>query len=471
MSRASVLAIDLGTSRVKVALVDQDLVVRASASRPYATLTEEPGQAEQRVGDWTEGIRSALTELGEEASAARAVALTGQMPTLVALDANREVVGPAVTWQDSRADELVEARLDDAQRRRFAQLSGAPIDGRYLVPMHLRRGGLASTLLSARDYLFCWLTGELATEPSTASGYGVYDLARAAWSEELLGVLDVPSGLLPPVVGSTHHAPLLEDRLPGLRSGTPVVLGGADSVCAHHRLEQEVGPGISIIDGSSTVILATWPADRPRPEQVLVTPLAGPGRVGVEFDLLATGSSIGWLARIVGRSAAELEALALSHPDPAHCGALALPYLAGGEQGALWRSDLTGTLAGLTLSTSPADLALALFEAIAFETWRCLLATSLEGEPLTCVAAPDSGLLRPAILTHLAEAPVHALRGVSPSVLGAACLAFESLGLEAGGSAPLREVLPALDPHYSEVLGSRLERYLEVAPALSAAQR
>ncbi len=471
MSRASVLAIDLGTSRVKVALVDQDLVVRAAASRPYATLSEEPGQAEQRVGDWVEGIRSALAELGEEAGAARAVALTGQMPTLVTLDADGEVVGPAVTWQDSRADELVEARLDDAARRRFAQLSGAPIDGRYLVPMHLWRQGPASTLLSARDYLFFWLTGELATEPSTASGYGVYDLERAAWSAELLGALEVPADLLPPVVASTHQAPVLAGRLPGLGAGTPVVLGGADSVCAHHWLERGVGPGVSIIDGSSTVILATWPTERPRPEQVLVTPLVGPGRVGVELDLLATGSSIGWLARLVGRSAAELEALALSHPDPAHCEALALPYLAGGEQGALWRSDLTGTLAGLTLSTSPSDLALALFEAIAFETWRCLRATALEGQPLTCVAAPDSGLLRPAILAHLSPAPVRALRGVSPSVLGAARVGFESLGLEAGGSAPASEVLPTLDPRYVAALGSRLERYLELAPALSAAPR
>lgn len=471
MTSASVLAIDLGTSRVKVALVDEHLTVRAATSRLYATLSDEPGQAEQNVEDWIAGVFSGVTELGETVGDVVAVSLTGQMPTLVTLDHSGTVLGRAVTWQDSRADELVEAHLDEGQRRRFSEISGAPIDGRYLVPMHLRRGGNAETLLSARDYLFFWLTGEIATDPSTASGYGVYDLSTANWSSELMRALEVEPTLLPPIVDSIHYGTLLQDRLGLVRAGTPVVLGGADSVCAHHWIEHYVGAGVSIIDGSSTVILATWPAGTPRSPEVLATPLIEEGRIGVELDLLATGSSIGWLSGLLNRTPAELENLALSHPKPGDSSVLLLPYLAGGEQGALWRSDLTGTLAGLTLASSPADLALALFEGIAFETWRCLVAAGLDNLPLTILTASDSVMLRPAILAELSKASVIALRGMSPSVLGAALLGFEALAVPVEAAVPRSEELPTLGPDYATVLATRLARYFAHAPVLSAAPR
>ena len=471
MRHITVLGLDLGTSGVKIALVDENLTVTAVASRPYAMYTDEPGQAEQYVGDWTAGIISALAELGDAVSEVAAVSLTGQMPTLVTLDDTGAVLGPAITWQDSRADDLIKHRLSEEIRDRVARVSGAPIDGRYLGPMHLRRGGPAATLLSARDYLFYWLTGDLATDPSTASGYGVYDLETSDWSRELCGYLDLDPALLPPVVPPTHHAPLRHDRLPGIAIGTPVVLGGADSVSAHHWIERCTGEGVSIIDGSSTVILASFPERTAAPRGLLVTPLVEAGRFGVELDLLATGSSISWLARLLGRSPKELEALALGHPDPVNCAAVALPYLAGGEQGALWRTDLTGTLAGLTLATTPADLALALFEGIAFETWRCLTATRLSSPCLTTVATTDSALLRPAILAGLSNAKVSAVREASSSVLGAALLAFEALEIPTAPATRHEQELPHLSPHYRAALPERLRRYLANAPALAATER
>lgn len=475
MTRPNVLAVDLGTSGVKMALVDAQLRVLASASRSYATVANEPGQAEQHPAEWLRCIEDAATETLAAAGDASvgAVSLTAQMPTLVAIDATGAPLGPAVTWQDSRADQLVQLRLSGAQRRRVAEVSGAPIDGRYVVPMHARLAAHGAPapkrVLSAKDYLFAVLTDEAVTDPSTASGFGTFDLDAGAWSEELLQMWDVPASLLPRLMPSTYHAPLRHaEHLPGVAAGTPVVLGAADSVCAHSYVTARFGEVVSVIDGSSTVVMTGLGDRATRPRDVLVTPLVDPGRLGVELNLLATGTTIGWLAALLGVSPDALEAAALAHPDPVKNPTIVMPYFSGGEQGALWRSDVTGTLAGLTTATTSNDLAMSLFEGIVFETLRCLNHVGATGRPVVNVAAPGSRLLRPAILDALWPDPVLAITETSPSVLGAAALALASLGVDTPLAFDDSSPLPELSPHYRDAVPSRAARYLSLAPDLSA---
>jgi xylulokinase len=166
-----------------------------------------------------------------------AIVLTGQMPTLVALSSSGDVLGAAVTWQDSRADALVERFLRPDQARRLYELSGTPIDGRYVIPMHLRRTHDSSyepaLLLSAKDFVFFALTGVAATDPSTASGFANYDLESRDWSAELNELWNLDPALLPEVVDANFTAPLSAagaGLLAGVSLGTPVVVGAADSV-------------------------------------------------------------------------------------------------------------------------------------------------------------------------------------------------------------------------------------------------
>jgi xylulokinase len=106
-----VLAIDLGTSRVKVGVVDETLTTVKSASRTYETVSDDAGMAEQRTDDWLNAIREATLEALSGAGPVDGVVLTAQMPTLVSLSSTGQVLGNAVTWQDTRADDLVTAQL------------------------------------------------------------------------------------------------------------------------------------------------------------------------------------------------------------------------------------------------------------------------------------------------------------------------------------------------------------------------
>ena len=474
----SILAIDLGTSRVKVALISESLETVASTSESYLTFTAEPDQAEQRVDEWLAAIRTATSRLTTEHPSVLilAVTLTAQMPTLVALDSDRNVIGNAITWQDSRADSLVDELLTTEQKLTVSQVAGTPIDGRYIIPMHLRRLSSAdyepTVLLSAKDYLFYLLTGEFVTDPSTASGFGNYDLVGENWNSDLTSLWGISPSLLPEIRPSHYALPLLETGMalvPGLTTGTPVYLGAADSVCAHHFVERHFTTAISIIDGSSTVIMASSVPGHTFQGQVLRSPLVDASQSGIEMDLLASGSSIAWLAGLLALSPSELEELALAHADMANASTLLYPYLAGGEQGALWRTDLSGSIQALSLSTSRNDLALAVFEGIAFETLRCLRLLQNSSTPPTVVALTgrNSRGLGPAILSALLGSPVIAIGQQSPSLLGAALIALDGLGLgdKISASAIGSDALPNLDSHYVNGLAKKAERYFQHSPA------
>jgi xylulokinase len=470
-----VLAIDLGTSRVKVGVIDETLTTLASASRTYETISDDAGMAEQRTDDWLHAIHDATRQVVDDGGhRIDAVVLTAQMPTMVSLTRNGQVMGNAVTWQDARADSLVDARLDVEQRRRVNTVAGTPIDGRYIIPMHLfqRRSLVApAVIMSAKDYLYSLLTATVVTDPSTASGFGAFSLETNSWSDELLDLWGVSHDLLPEIVPPTSTAPLVasgEHLVPGVVPGTPVFVGGADSVCAHHFVAHHFANAISVIDGSSNVIMGILGAAI-APDGLLITPLVDPRLRALELDLLATGSSLNWLAQLFEVQPEEVERLALDHPRPHENDLLFYPYLAGGEQGTLWRTDISGSLQGLGLSHHRADLALALFEGIAFETQRCLevLNTLSDATTVVAVARPTSELLGARLLQTLTDLPVVAVQHQSPSLTGAAIIALGELGATSPkGDAKVvaATVLEPFELDYAAHLRAKAARYLDAGP-------
>src|SRR6202035_4676130 len=101
------------------------------------------------------------------------------------------------------------------------------------------RAAATATIASAKDYLFGWLTGELATDPSTATGFGCYELETGRWNEAVRAAADAAEGAegaaglpaLPPVLPSTASRPLRPELAGRLGCGPiPVGLGAADSV-------------------------------------------------------------------------------------------------------------------------------------------------------------------------------------------------------------------------------------------------
>ncbi len=434
------LGVDLGTSAVKVMLIDATGAVTGEAQGNFATVSELPQQAEQNPADWLAALSAAMQDLDASLTArsgeawrrrVSAIALTGQLPTLVCLG-EREPLARAITWRDGRADQFASERLGAAQRNRMYARTGMPIDGRYLAPMlqfhFANQLDTVRCILSAKDYLSFALTDVRATEPSTAAGYGLYDLTERRFSSELAAFWDIEFDKLPRILPSNSIAAALSEagahilRLP---AGIPVTTGAADSVCASYAMSGLDPRTVSISLGSSAVVIsAAATADLDAKARFLVTPHVEDGWYGREMDLLATGTGYRWLCELFGWADGELDQRAGASSAGAQ-GLFFPPYLAGGEQGALWNPKLRAGLFGLGLQHSQNDIARAFLEGVCFELRRCIEVLT-EHDPVERVMV-SGNITRSAtstqLLADILNRPVGAAAQKSPAAYGAALLA------------------------------------------------
>jgi xylulokinase len=418
-----------------------------------------------------------MRELGSlvDPSGWATLGLSGMLPTLVSLDDERRVVGPAFTWEDGRSEPQAERIVEQVGAGVLYRKTGQRLDGRYLLPMYARRAGEVPTLryaLGAKDYLLWWLTGAWATDPSTAAGYGCWDLRAERWDPAIAACAESP--ILPEVVPSSKPYPLLAARAErwGCTPGIPVVVGGADSVMAADSLGITEPGRIGIISGTSTVIIGWSPSLRFDPEsRYLVTPLVGDG-VGLELDLISTGSALVWMAEIFGLPGGAAELVELAETAALDESPIVLPYLGPGEQGALWDPRLIGLIQGITTSTTRAQLARGLVAGIVLETARCVaVLREAQGDLVANIlhvtgASGSSGLFRQDLADATGLIVRHDPGEHDHSALGAALFAGRSAldWLEVGPLVQGEEVLA--DPAHAQRWSERLVRHESARSAL-----
>ncbi len=339
---------------------------------------------------------------------------------------------PAITWKDGRADHWAAAQLDAQTRARMYRITGMPIDGRYLAPMlrfHFgERLAELNGVLSAKDYLLYALTGRRMTEPSTAAGYGTYDLLARQFSDELCEFWQMPRALLPPLRPTNSLAGALSEegaKLLGLAAGIPVSTGAADSVCASFAMAGLDERVVALSFGSSAVVIgASKTARLDTHARYLTTPHAVEQWYGREMDLLATGTGYRWLSDLFQWQDGELDLCAAASVPGAN-GLTFTPYLAGGEQGALWNPRLFSALLGLTVRHSRSDIARAYLEGVFFEIRRCVEVLA-ETVPVAALRVSGNITSSPGSLQMLADIlgrPVGSCPHKSPAAVGAAILA------------------------------------------------
>jgi len=429
------LGIDLGTSAAKTAVLDANGKLLAFGNASFATTAELPGQAEQNPLDWLKAVAAAAAEVRNQLGKSWSkriggIGLAGQLPTLVVLG-DGKLLGPAITWSDSRADAWASQLLDEQHRDLFYRRTGMPIDGRYLAPMFRfhwqNRRTTVRAVLSAKDFLCHTLTGRIITDPSTAAGYGVRTL-DGDWDAALCNFWNLEAGLLPPVEPANSLAGSLDAtgaRLLDLPVGIPVAVGAADSVASALAMGGLTEGVVNVVMGSSAVIMDALPRAHLDPKRrYLLTPHAHAGWFGREMDLLAVGSGLRWLERLFGWTAGELQTRANDSP-PGSNRLLFAPYLAGGEQGALWDANLRAVLHGLTHHHRPADIARAFLEGVQFEIRRCIDVLEESG-PIKRVVVAGHMAASPLFGQMMADTlkrPLAVFTHHSPAAIGAAFLA------------------------------------------------
>ena len=305
------IGIDLGTSTCKIIAVDPEGKVVAVASRDYPMINLRPGWAEQEPDAWWRATGEAMTDLTSQLPQGGAevvgIGMCGQMHGLTPLDADGNVIRPAILWNDQRAaaecDWITEQAggLDELLRmtrnRMLPGFTGGKIiwlrdhEPEHYAPM--------VRLLNPKDYIRFRMTGVYATDVSDASGTGLFDVEHRTWSTELLGKIDVDPSLLPDVVESIEQTGTLADDLCeawGLPAGTPVFGGGGDAVIQTTAmgLIEEGSAGFTI--GTAGIVAGGLSRCPDNPDgRVQVSAGNEPGRWHIMGVSLSAGGAFQWL--------------------------------------------------------------------------------------------------------------------------------------------------------------------------------
>jgi xylulokinase len=187
------VGIDVGTTGLKVSVVDEHGAQIVSASREYPISTPRPGWAEQDPEHWWRALVEACAEITQQnpsaLGSAAAISLCGQMHTQVLLDADGEIIRPAITWMDQRSSAIVDrinsdrataaTIVDHTQNRLTTTYTAAHLAWiRENEPDAWKR---VDSMLIAKDFLKYRLTGRRVIDFSEASGTLLFDNVREAW--------------------------------------------------------------------------------------------------------------------------------------------------------------------------------------------------------------------------------------------------------------------------------------------------
>ena len=342
MTQPTLIGIDIGTSSIKVVAIDFNGEVLAVINRPISLDVPRPGWSEQNPEDWWSATCAAIRQLlvNIEMPEVFGIGLSGQMHSLVALDANQQVLRPAILWNDVRtkveANSIREIVGDDALRRFTGNPSLEGFTATKLMWMRSNEPELFDRLthvLMPKDYIRFRLTDEIASDPSDASGTLLFDVAQSCWSDEMLLSLAIDSELLPTIVESSEIVGSVTRQAAdqtGLKEGIPVITGGADNAMA------AVGGGVHSPGGllislgtSGTVVAPTKSAEADPEMRIHVMRHVIPDTWYLMGVVLSAGAALDWWRRISG--CADFDQL-VREAGPAKVGSggvTFLPYLTG----------------------------------------------------------------------------------------------------------------------------------------------
>jgi xylulokinase len=360
----ALVAVDLGTSAVKVGLLALDGRLRGFARVPYGLLLDgAPGRAEQRPEAWWTSLVTGVGIARAQAAADGplepvALCIVGQGPTLVATSADGTAVAPAITWLDRRAAE--ETAAATAAIGRHGWVVGLLGRARLLATLRPEAADRAAWLLAAWDHVAFRLTGVAAAALQDPREAITAAEARAAGLDERIAPPAVRSGS---TVGALLAGPAAELGLP---SGLPVAAGANDAIATFLGAGL-TAPGQAIDTGGTSGGFGLYVEGAVEAPPLWTGPAPLPGLHYVGGAMAGTGKALDWFVGDAlggGVTLPELLAEAAGVP-PGAGGLLFLPYLAG-ERWPLHDPAARGAFVGLTLGHRRAHLTRAVLEAAAF---------------------------------------------------------------------------------------------------------
>ncbi|QHM73285.1 xylulokinase [Mixta intestinalis] len=370
-----VIGIDLGTSGVKVVLLNAAGEIIASQTEKLAVSRPQPLWSEQNASDWWQAADRALQALRQQHDLhhVRAIGLSGQMHGATLLDAQHQPLRPAILWNDGRS--LEQCRQLEERVPQSRQITGNLMMPGFTAPklLWVRQhepeifSRIAKVLLP-KDYLRWRMTGTFASDMSDAAGTMWLDVANRRWSDPLLSACGLTQAQMPQLFEGNQITGYLLPELAqrwGMTS-VPVIAGGGDNAAGAVGTGM-INAGQAMLSlGTSGVYFVVSDGFLANPESAVHSFChALPHRWHLMSVMLSAAACLDWAAALTGCADVPMLLAEAEQARPDVPPLFFLPYLSG-ERTPYNNPQAKGTFFGLTYQHSRPELALAVLEGVGY---------------------------------------------------------------------------------------------------------
>ena len=372
------IGVDLGTSAVKLLLMDEKGEIRNVISREYPLFFPHPGWSEQNPEDWKKAVLEGIPELlkGQDASQVAGIGAGGQMHGLVVLDENDEVIRPAILWNDGRTQKQVDYLNEEIGRdvlsARTANIAFAGFTAPKILWMRENEPelfGRIRKIMLPKDYINYVLTGVHCTDYSDASGMLLLDVKNRCWSQEMLDLCGITEAQMPKLFESYECVGTLKPEIAaclGLPASVRVAAGAGDNAAAAVGTGTVGEGGCNISLGTSGTVFISSEHFGVDPYNALHSFDHADGGYHLMGCMLSAASCNKWLMEnVLGTSDFAAEQAPITDDRLGNNGVFFLPYLMG-ERSPINDVLARGTFTGMTMDTGRVEMVQAMLEGVAF---------------------------------------------------------------------------------------------------------
>ena len=478
------IGVDLGTSAVKLLLMEESGKIYNIVSKEYPLFFPHPGWSEQNPEDWYTRSMAGMKELTEgiDRSLVAGISFGGQMHGLVTLDAQDQVIRPAILWNDGRTSEETDYLNNVIGKDKLSQYTANIAFAGFTAPKLLwmkknepEKFAKIVKIMLPKDYLAYRLSGSFCTDVSDASGMLLLDVKNRCWSKEMLEICGVKEEQLPKVYESWEVVGTLKPEVAkelGFPENVKVIAGAGDNAAA------AVGTG-TVGDGQCNISLGTsgtvfissknFGVDK---NNALHSFCHADGSYHLMGCMLSAASCNKWWAEeILGTRDFAAEQAPIAKLGENHV--YFLPYLMG-ERSPHNDPDARGVFFGMSMDTSRADMTQAVLEGVAFALRDSLEVARSLGIKIQrtkiCGGGAKSPLWRK-IIANVMNIKVDVLEVEEGPSLGGAILAAVGCGIypdvETAGK-KLAKVVDTVEPtpELAAKYEERYQKFKQLYPAM-----
>ena len=430
------IGIDLGTSAVKLLLMNEKGEIKNIVSHEYPIYFPQSGWSEQNPEDWYKGTCEGISELlsGQNSEEIQGISFSGQMHGLVLLDDKDEVLRPAILWNDGRTKEECDYLNNEIGREKISSYTGNMALTGFTAPKLLwvkkhepEIFQKISKIMLPKDYLAYRFSGIHCTDVSDASGTLLFDVKNRRWSEEMIQIIGIRNDQLATiyesyeVVGTLTKQAAKELSLP---QNVKVIAGAGDNAAG------AIGTGTlnhgmcSVSLGTSGTVLIATDKFAVDSKNALHSFAHANGKYHFLGCMLSAASANKWwMDKIIGTKEYTKEQENIKQLGENKV--FFLPYLMG-ERTPHNNPDARGVFLGMSMNTSREDMTQAVLEGVTFALKDAIEIARGLGISIDRIRLTGGGAKSPLwrqMVADIINVKVDILKSEDGSGLGAAILA------------------------------------------------